>query len=68
MDTSIALGIGKIFTILELKLNYFENNTVPPTLEDINCVAVSVAKSWTGEKIADFLQQVISITGKPAAT
>ena len=67
MDTSIALGIGKIFTILELKLNYFENNTVPPTLEDINCVAVSVAKSWTGEKIADFLQQVISITGKPAA-
>jgi hypothetical protein len=25
-------------------------------------VAVSVAKSWAGEKIADFLQQVISIT------
>jgi hypothetical protein len=36
MDTSIGLGVGKILTVLELKLNYFENNTVPPTLEDIN--------------------------------
>lgn len=67
MDTSIALGAGKILTVLELKLNYFEKNRVAPTLEDINCVAISVAKSWTGEKIADFLQQVIHITGKPAA-
>lgn len=67
IDTSIALGAGKILAVLELKLNYFEKNTVSPTLEDINCVAISVAKSWTGEKIADFLQQVISITGKPAA-
>ncbi|MGD9732811.1 MAG: hypothetical protein AB7U45_11575 [Desulfamplus sp.] len=67
VDTSIGLGVGKILTVLELKLNYFENNTIPPTLEDINCVAISVAKSWTGEKIADFLQQVIHITGKPAA-
>jgi len=67
MDTSIALGVGKIFTVLELKLNYFENNTVAPSLADISCVAIAVAKSWTGEKIADFLQQVIHITGKPAA-
>ena len=67
MDTSIALGSGKILTVLELKLNHFENNRAAPTLENINCVAISVAKSWTGEKIADFLQKVIHITGKPAA-
>lgn len=67
MDTSIALGSGKILTVLELKLNHFENNKVAPTLGEINCVAVSVAKSWTGEVIANFLEQVIHITGKPAA-
>jgi len=67
MDISIALGVGKILTILELKLNHFENNQAAPTLEDINCVAISVAKSWTGEGIANFLEQVIHITGKPAA-
>ena len=67
MDTSIALGIGKILTVLELKLNHFANHKEAPTLEEINCVAVSVAKSWTGEGIANFLEQVIHITGKPAA-
>ncbi|MBF0235757.1 MAG: hypothetical protein HQK65_22380, partial [Desulfamplus sp.] len=67
MDTSIALGSGKILTVLELKLNHFQSNKMAPTLEDINCVAVSVAKSWTGEGIASFLEQVIHITGKPAA-
>jgi len=67
MDTSIALGSGKILAVLELKLNHFANNKVAPTLGEINCVAVAVAKSWTGEGIANFLEQVIHITGKPAA-
>ena len=67
IDTSIALGAGKILTILELKIDHYKNNKRAPSLENINCVAISVAKSWTGESIADFLQQVILITGKPAA-
>ncbi len=67
IDTSIALGAGKILAILELKIDHYKNNHSAPTLEDINCVAISVAKSWTGESIANFLQQVILVTGKPAA-
>ncbi|WDN89748.1 hypothetical protein BuS5_02716 [Desulfosarcina sp. BuS5] len=67
IDTSIALGAGKILAILELRTDHFKNHEGAPTLENINCVAISVAKSWTGESIANFLQKVILITGKPAA-
>lgn len=67
IDTSIALGAGKILAVLELKIDHYKNNEGAPSLENINCVAISVAKSWTGESIANFLQQVILITGKPAA-
>jgi len=67
IDTSIALGAGKILAVLEVKIDHYKNKNCAPTLKDINCVAISVAKSWTGESIADFLQQVILVTGKPAA-
>jgi hypothetical protein len=53
--------------VLELKIDHYKNKDCAPILEDINCVAISVAKSWTGESIANFLQQVILVTGKPAA-
>lgn len=67
IDTSIALGAGKILAVLELKIDHYKNNEGAPTLENINCVAISVANSWTGESIANFLQRVILVTGKPAA-
>jgi hypothetical protein len=67
IDESIGLGTGKILTVLELNINHHGTHEGPPTLKDVNCVAVSVAPSWTGESIADFLQQVIQITGKPAS-
>jgi len=67
IDTSIALGAGKILAVLELKIDHYKNNEGAPALENINCVAISVARSWTGESIANFLQKVILITGKPAA-
>ena len=67
IDESIGLGVGKILTVLELKIDHHSTHESPPTLRDVNCVAISVAPSWTGETIADFLQQVIQITGKPAS-
>jgi hypothetical protein len=36
-------------------------------LQDVRCVAVSVADSWTGEDIASFLRQVMARTGSPSA-
>ena len=67
IDESIGLGIGKILTILELRIDHHRTHKGPPTLGDVKCVAISVAPSWTGESIADFLQQVIQVTGKPAS-
>lgn len=67
IDTSIGLGAGKILAVLELKVNHHDINKGAPTLKNINCVAVSVSRSWTGEAIADFLQKVIKVTGIPVA-
>jgi len=67
IDTSIGLGAGKILAVLELKVNHHDINKGAPTLKNINCVAVSVSRSWTGEAIADFLQKVIKVTGTPVA-
>jgi hypothetical protein len=67
IDTSIGLGAGKILAVLELKVNHHKTNERAPTLKNINCVAVSVSRSWTGEAIADFLQKIIKVTGTPVA-
>ncbi|QTA85249.1 Uncharacterized protein dnm_094350 [Desulfonema magnum] len=67
IDISIALGKGKILTLLSLNANHHDLNETAPTLKDVNCVAVSVAVSWTGEAIADFLKKVIGIGGMPVA-
>lgn len=67
LDASIGLGSGKILAVLALNANYHAFNETAPNLQNVTCVAVSVAASWTGEKIAEFLQKIIAFTGKPAA-
>lgn len=67
IDASIGLGSGKILAVLALNANHHAFNNSAPTLQNVTCVAVSVAASWTGETIANFLQKVIAVTGKPAA-
>jgi hypothetical protein len=67
IDASIGLGSGKILAVLALDANHHVLNETAPTLQKVNCIAVSVAASWTGETIADFLQKVIAVTGRPAA-
>jgi hypothetical protein len=42
-------------------------NERSPGLENVTCIADSVAASWTGETIADFPKKVIAVTGRPAA-
>ena len=67
IDTSIALGAGKILAVLALKVCHHTLSEGAPSLQqNIHCVAVSVAISWTGEAIADFLQKVIAVLGRPA--
>ena len=67
IDTSIGLGRGKILAVLALNTKHHAFNERSPGIENVTCIAVSVAASWTGETIADFLQKVIAVTGRPAA-
>lgn len=67
IDISIGLGVGKILTVLALNANHHQLNPAAPTLQNTHCIAVSVAASWTGEMIAEFLRKIISVLGRPAA-
>ena len=67
LDASIGLGSGKILAVLALNANHHAINERAPGLQNVTCVAVSVAASWTGEMIANFLQKIIAFTGKPIA-
>lgn len=67
IDISIGLGVGKILAVLALDAKHHTFNENAPDLKNVTCIAVSVAASWTGETIADFLQKVIAVTGRPAA-
>jgi hypothetical protein len=66
IDESIALGPGKILTVLALDLRH-HNNAAALTFQDVHCIGVKVEFTWTGEAIADFLQKIIAVLGRPAA-
>jgi hypothetical protein len=67
LDASIGLGKGKIMTVLALDIKHHLLNSGAPALENVQCVAVSVASSWTGETIADLLEKIIAVIGTPVA-
>lgn len=67
IDTSIGLGAGKILAVLAVKVDHHHINEGAPSLRDVHCIAVSVAASWTGETIADFLLEAIRTVGCPIA-
>ena len=67
IDTSIALGPEKILPILAVKASHHHLNVGAPGFQDVHCVAVAVAVSWTGDNIADFLSKVIKVLGRPVA-
>ncbi|MDM8538318.1 hypothetical protein QUF70_16305 [Desulfobacterales bacterium HSG17] len=65
IDISIGLGSGKILTIMAINPKHHILNDGAPKLQNVHCVAAGVAESWTGEAIADFLQKIIAVTGRP---
>ena len=67
LDASIGLGAGKILTVLALDANHYTGNAAAPTLQDVHCIGVSVSVTWTGESVANFLQKLIAVFGRPAA-
>ena len=67
IDMSIGLGTGKILTVLALNAHHHQLSPAAPGLQDVHCMAVSVADSWTGDCIAAFLERLIASAGRPAA-
>jgi hypothetical protein len=67
LDATIGLGQGKIMTVLALDAHHYLSHPGAPSLQQVTCVAVSVADTWTGETIAALLQRVIARIGSPVA-
>jgi hypothetical protein len=67
IDTSITLGTGKLLSVLALDAHHYQLAGGAPGFQHVRCVAVAVSPSWTGERLADLLERVISVAGRPAA-
>jgi hypothetical protein len=67
IDVSIALGAGKIVAVLALDAQHHHLTEAAPGLPQGQCLAVSVAASWTGDTLADVLRRLIAVMGRPAA-
>ena len=67
IDVSSGLGSGKIVAVLALDAQHHHLIQAAPSLEQVRCLAVSVADVWTGEIIAALLKRLIAQMGRPAA-
>ena len=67
IDTSITLGTGKLLSVLALDAHHYQLAGVAPGFQHVRCIAVAVSPSWTGERLADLLERVIAVVGRPAA-
>ena len=67
IDISIALGNGKIVAVLALDAQHHRLPQAAPSLGQVQCLAVSVAISWTGDTLADLLKRLIAVLGRPVA-
>jgi hypothetical protein len=67
IDASITLGTGKLLSVLAIDAHHYQLAGVAPGFQHVHCIVVSVSPSWTGEHLADLLERVISVVGRPAA-
>jgi hypothetical protein len=67
IDTSITLGTGKLLSVLALDAHHYQLAGGAPGSQHVRCVAVAVSPAWSGEGLADLLERVISVVGRPAA-
>ncbi len=67
IDISIGLGTGKILAVLAVDAHHHQLAAGALSLEQVHCIGVSVAPSWTGEAIAQVLKRLITVMGRPAA-
>ena len=68
IDRSLALGAGTIVAVLALDAPHHHRTQAAPGLQQVHCIAVSVAASWTGDTLAALLKRLIAVMGRPAAS
>jgi len=67
IDSSIGLGAGKMLAVVAIEAHHHHLTPGAPSLEHARCLGGSVADSWTGDTIAEFLGRLIARVGRPAA-
>src|SRR5262244_1729856 len=67
IDLSIGLGTGKILAVLAVDAHHHQLTPSALSLDCVHCLGVSVADSWTGDTIAEWLGRLIAVMGRPAA-
>ncbi len=67
MDTRLTLGTGQRLSVLAIDAPHSQLAGVAPGFQHGHGIAVSVSPSWSGERLADLLERVISVGGRPAA-
>ena len=67
IDTSITLGTGKLLSVLAIDAHHYQLAGCAPGFQHVRCIAVAVSPSWSGERLAELLERVISVVGRPAA-
>src|SRR5712691_1668186 len=67
IDTSITLGTGKLLGVLALDAHHYQLAGCAPGFQHVRCIAVAVSPAWTGERLAELLERVIAVVGRPAA-
>jgi hypothetical protein len=67
IDTSITLGTGKLLSVLALDAHHYQLAGCAPGFQHVRCIAVAVSPSWTGERLAELLERVIAVVGRPTA-
>src|SRR5207247_3135369 len=67
IDLSIGLGTGKILAVLAVDAHHHHRTPSALSLDRVHCIGVSVADSWTGDTIAEVLDRLIAVMGRPAA-
>ena len=67
IDTSITLGTSKLLSVLALDAHHYQLAGCAPGFQHVRGIAVAVSPSWTGECLAELLERVIAVVGRPAA-
>jgi hypothetical protein len=67
IDTSITLGTGKLLSVLAMDAPHYQLAGCAPGFQHVRCIAVAVSPSWTGERLAELLERVIAVVGRPTA-